>query len=157
MFKISSKVSCMLSIAMAIAFMLILIFGAVIMPWLANVLIDLPDNVGSRNEIAEFERIFVLILAYLVIGFMTLADGMLLNLLYRVRAGLVFTAKSIGLIRGVSWCAILLGITFLILGIYFQLAFFAAFACIFLGICIRVVKNVIEQATEIKAENDFTI
>ena len=157
MLKIPAKASVVLSIVLAVAFMLILVFGAVAMPWLTDVLIDLPDNMGSRNEIQEFDRILVLILAYMVLGFMAIADVLLLNLLFRVRAGLVFTAKCIGLIRGVSWCAILLGATFLVLGLYFQLAFFAAFACFFLGICIRVVKNVIEQATAIKAENDFTI
>jgi hypothetical protein len=35
--------------------------------------------------------------------------------------------------------------------------FFVAFAGIFLGLCVRVVKNVIEEATEIKAENDLTV
>jgi hypothetical protein len=28
---------------------------------------------------------------------------------------------------------------------------------VFLGICLRVVKNVIEEATEIKAENELTV
>ena len=32
-----------------------------------------------------------------------------------------------------------------------------AFACAFMGLIVRVVKNIIEQATAIKAENDFTV
>jgi hypothetical protein len=32
-----------------------------------------------------------------------------------------------------------------------------AFAALLLGLCLRVVKNVIEEATEIKRENDFTV
>ena len=78
-------------------------------------------------------------------------------LLLRVRAGNVFTMKSVALIRGVSWCCMLLGLIFGLLGIYFQLAFIVAFAGIFLGICLRVTKNVIEQATIIKSENDLTV
>lgn len=157
MLKIPTKVSVMLSIVSAIVFFALLVGGAFIMPWLANVLINLPDNVGNRNEIPDFERGLVLIFAYIILAIMALADGMLISLLFRVRSGLVFTAKSVGLIRGVSWCAILLGLVFACLGMYFQLSFFAAFACVFLGICIRVVKNVIEQATEIKSEHDYTI
>ncbi len=157
MLKIPTKASITLSIVFTVAFIFILIGGAFIMPWLVRVLIDLPDNMGGRNNILPLERGLILTLAYTMLGIMGAAGGMLLSLLFRVRSGLVFTAKSVGLIRGVSWCAILLGLTFAALGWYFQLAYFAAFACVFLGICIRVVKNVIEQATEIKAENDFTI
>ena len=32
-----------------------------------------------------------------------------------------------------------------------------AFVSAFLGLCLRVVKNVIEEGTEIKAENDMTV
>ena len=32
-----------------------------------------------------------------------------------------------------------------------------AFACAFMGLIVRVVKNIIEQATAIKSENDFTV
>lgn len=157
MLKISSKSSVTLSIILSIVFMIILIGGAVIMPWLSEVLINLDDTVGNRNEINQFGRYGILIMAYMILACMATADVLLMKLLFRVRDGLVFTAESVGLIRGVSWCAILLGCVFTALGFHFQLSLFAAFACIFLGLCLRVVKNVIEQATEIKSENDFTI
>ena len=32
-----------------------------------------------------------------------------------------------------------------------------AFAAVFLGICLRVVKNVLEEGAEIKSENDLTV
>lgn len=157
MLKISSKSSVTLSIILSIVFMIILIGGAVIMPWLSEVLINLDDTVGNHNEINQFGRYGILIMAYMILTCMAAADVLLMKLLFRVRDGLVFTAESVGLIRGVSWCAILLGCVFAALGFHFQLSLFAAFACIFLGLCLRVVKNVIEQATEIKSENDFTI
>jgi len=157
MLKISTKASITLSIIFTALFLVILIGGAFAMPWLVRVLIDLPDNVGGRNHILPVERGIILALAYGILAIMATAGGFLLALLLRVNRELVFTAASVGLIRGVSWCAILLGVAFALLGWYFHLSYFAAFACIFLGICIRVVKNVIEQATEIKSENDFTI
>ncbi len=157
MLKIPTKASITLSIILTILFIGILLGGGIIMPRLVPLLIDLPDNIGGRNHILPFERHVVLGLAYGILLFMGAAGAMLLALLLRVQKGLVFTAQSVGLIRGVSWCAILLGFTFAVLGWYFQLAYFAAFACVFLGVCIRVVKNVIEEATAIKSENDFTI
>ena len=152
MLKIPSKVSVMISIVLSVLFFIILVAGAVIMPWLADVLVDM-----SPRDVSAGGRTLVLTFAYAALFFMAAADTMLFGLLLRVKAGQVFTMKSVALIRGISWCAMLLCIVFGLLGIYFQLALFVAFACLFLGICLRVVKNVIEQATEIKAENDFTI
>ena len=157
MLKISTKASVTISIILSIVFMVILIAGAVIMPWLSAMLVNFDDTVGIRKEISQSGHIVILIMAYLILACMATADVLLMKLLFRVRAGLVFTTQSVGLIRGVSWCAILLGAVFAVLGYHFQLSLFAAFACVFLGLCLRVVKNVIEQATEIKSENDFTI
>ena len=134
MFKIPSKVSVIISIILSIIFFVIIIGGAVIMPWLSDVLIDVSDNIGSRNEITDAGRMFVLVLAYLILLFMAAADTMLFGLLIRVRAGKVFTEKSVALIRGISWCAMFLFVAFGLLGKYFQLSFFVAFACLFLGI-----------------------
>ena len=53
--------------------------------------------------------------------------------------------------------AFAIGVLFVVLGYYFKLAVVVAVAAIFLGLCLRVVKNVIEKATEIKAENDLTV
>ena len=157
MFKIPSKLSVSLSIALSIAFFCACIAGAIIMPYLTDMLIDIKDNIGFCNEITISSRIFVLIMAYFMLAVIMLADIMLFMLLLRVRHGDVFTSGSVALIRGVSWCCFLLCFAFLGLGIYFQLALILAFAALFLGLCIRVVKNVIEEATEIKSENDLTV
>lgn len=69
----------------------------------------------------------------------------------------MFTPASVALIRGVSWCCFLLCLVFGVLGKYFLLAYVVALAAVFLGLCLRVVKNVIEEATEIKMENDLTV
>lgn len=157
MFKISNKLSTRISIILAVIFLIGCIITAFFLPRITNVLINVDDGIGNRDEITEIGRIFVHILAYAVLLDVILADIMLLYLLMRVKNSLVFTEISVALIRGVSWCCMLLGLIFGLLGIYFQLAFIVAFAGIFLGICLRVTKNVIEQATIIKSENDLTV
>lgn len=157
MLKIKSNHSITLSIVLSVLFFIGCIVGAFFMPTLTEMLINVTDNIGNRGEITEGGRIFVLCLAYGILAILILADAMLFSLLLRVRSGLVFTEKSVALIRGVAWCCLLLGAVFGLLGIYFQLSFIVAFAAIFLGICLRVVKNVIEEATEIKSENDLTV
>ena len=151
MLKIPSKVSIWLSIVLSVLFFIVLVASCFYMPLLIYVYMSLKGAtvMGHTTEIT--------IIAYTIVGIMMLADVLLFVLLQRVRKSLVFTGVSVALIRGISWCAVLLGICFAVLGFYFWIAFCAAFACIFLGLCLRVTKNVIEQATAIKAENDFTI
>ena len=157
MLKISTKKSVMLSIVLSVAFFAIIIFCAIIMPRLVNMLVGMVYTADGAKTITDTGYTVVLVLSYMALVIMGMADVMLFNLLLRVRNGEVFTAKSVGLIRGVSWCAILLGMVFAVLVYYFRISFLISFACVFLGICVRVVKNVIEQATEIKSEHDFTI
>lgn len=157
MLKIPSKWSVWLSMALSVIFFGVCIAGAVVMPSLVTMLIDLPDNIGDRDAITEAGRVMVLILAYMALAAMMTADALLFWLLQRVRRGEVFTATSVSLVRGVSWCCFLLCVAFCGLGIYFQLAFIVAIMAVFLGLCLRVVKNVIEEATLIKSENDLTV
>ena len=157
MFRISSKLSTHLSLAICTVFFLICVAGLFVLPALTELFISYPDGIGNRGEIAQSGRSFVLAMAYLGLGAVLLADGLMFALLLRVRRGLVFTAKSVALIRSVSWCCFLLCAAFCGLGRWFQLAFVVAFAAVFLGACLRVVKNVIEEATEIKSEHDLTV
>lgn len=157
MLKISNKVSINISLAVAAVFMIACIFAAFIMPPLVEMLINLPDNIGNRGDISQSGRVFVLVLAYVMLGVLALADTFMILLLLRVKKSLVFTDKSIALIRGISWCCFAICVVFALLGIYFQLSFILAFFAVFLGISLRVVKNVIEEAADIKSENDLTV
>lgn len=157
MLKISNKVSINISLAVAAVFMIACIFSAFVMPPLVEMLINLPDNIGNRGDITQSGRVFVLVLAYVMLGVLALADTFMIMLLLRVKKSLVFTNKSIALIRGISWCCFAICVVFALLGIYFQLSFILAFFAVFLGISLRVVKNVIEEAADIKSENDLTV
>ena len=157
MLKISNKVSINISLAVAAVFMIACIFSAFVMPPLVEMLINLPDNIGNRGDITQSGRVVVLVLAYVMLGVLALADTFMIMLLLRVKKSLVFTNKSIALIRGISWCCFAICVVFALLGIYFQLSFILAFFAVFLGISLRVVKNVIEEAADIKSENDLTV
>ncbi len=157
MLKVSSKFSNNLSLAIAIIFFVGCVIAAFLMPAVTDILIDTPDNIGNRESITEGGRFFVHIVAYVLLAIVALADIFNIALLLRVRKGEVFTTKSIALIRAISWSCILLCVAFALLGMYFQLAVIMAFLALFLGVCLRVVKNVIEEATIIKGENDLTV
>lgn len=155
MLKIPAKTSSLLSVIASIILFVGCAVCAVVLPSWVDILLR------ARGEIAQTisagEHALIVALAYNVLAVVVLTNILLLTLLLRVRCGLVFTAKSVGLIRGISWCCFLLAAVFFILGFYFMLSFVITFFAIFLGMCIRVVKNVIEQAVEIKSENDLTV
>ena len=156
MFKIPSKVSIMLSLTISVIFFVTCIVAIFFLPNVADMLIEARNSMGYEI-ITEQGRRTVIDLAYVALSFVILADVLLFCLLVRVNGGRVFTARSVDYIRGVSWCCFALGATFCAIGIYFNLAFVVALAAAFLGLCLRVVKNVIEEATTIKSENDLTV
>ena len=157
MLKIPTKASIIISTGLSALFLLGCLIGAFFLPQVINGLIDAKYIVNGYEYITAQNRTVIHALSYAVLTDVMVADVLLFFLLIRVKLGEVFTRKSVALIRGVSWCCIILGLIFAVLGIYFYVSFIIAFAAIFLGLCIRVVKNVIEQATEIKQENDLTV
>lgn len=157
MMKISSKASTTLSQILSVVFFVAIIFGAFLMPFFINMLVGTQEDTAQSSFFAAHEKEIILTLAYLVLALAMIADVFLFFLLRRVQRELVFTEKSVALIRSISWCTVAIGVLFFVLGYYFKLALVVAVAAVFLGLCLRVVKNVIEKASEIKRENDLTV
>lgn len=157
MFKIPSKISITISIAASMAFFVLCVALTFYMPAFTSLMIQAVNELGIAHVEGSGEYI-VLGLAYVGLVFIALIDILLFMLLLRVREGKVFTAESVGLIRGISWGCYLVAAVFCGLSVYFVfVGLMVAFVAAFLGLCLRVVKNVIEEATEIKAENDMTV
>ncbi|MBR0081723.1 MAG: DUF2975 domain-containing protein [Clostridia bacterium] len=128
-----------LGLAIALPF-----FRSETVPFFAN-----QDRFGVLNYILE----------YAILALVLLATVCLVLLLNNVRAGAIFTDASVQLLRVISWASLLAGaicvpLSFLI---EWDVLLAIAFVGLFLGVVLRVVKNVIEEGTAIKAENDGTI
>lgn len=80
-------------------------------------------------------------------------DHLLLNL----RKKAVFVKKNADYLYTISWCAYTIALLFLFMGFFRPLAFVVAFAAFFIGVVLRVVKNVFREAIAICEENEFTI
>ncbi len=154
MLKISNRQSVNLSLVISVVFFVLCVAGAFAMPFLLGLFVEMR---GISYVISTGQFIFILIVAYLILALFILADILLFKLLQRVKHGAVFTPKSVALIRGVSWCCLAASLLFCCVGIFFYICFAIGLAGIFLGLCLRVTKNVIAEATEIKSENDLTV
>ena len=157
MLKIPTKISTLISIVLTFIFMAILVYGAFSMVEIVDAFIQFENVVVRYSTIGSNGRIFILIFSYLALAIAALADVLMLMLLLEVRAGRVFMDKSIAYVRYVSWCCLIIGLIFAALGRFFVLMFVLGAVVIFLGLCLRVVKNALEEASAIKSENDLTI
>lgn len=153
----SNRVSIVISMVMTALLFFALIFITWWLPEVVTSLIDVNDNLGTRGDITPLHRHLVLIDAYVMLGVAYFAVALLFSLLLTVWREQVFSRRATRTVSAVSLCCYVEGVLFALLTYYFQLALCAAIAVCFIGLCLRVVKNVLEEATRIKSENDFTI
>ena len=157
MLRNSNKVSTVISMILTGLLFLALCALALCLPMVVTSMIDTVDNIGDRASITATERALVLTNAYAMVLVAFIADVLLFFLLRKVLRSQVFSDSAVRLIASVSWCCFAEALLFLLIGGFFQLAFGVAIAACCLGVCLRVVKNVIAEATRIKSENDYTI
>jgi hypothetical protein len=100
----------------------------------------------------------IYLVAYACFVFAVITLLSLDRLLRNIRKDLVFIRENVKALRTISWCCFAIAIVMLCGWpfIHFVLIIIAA-AAAFFGILMRVVKNVIDAACEIKDENDYTI
>ena len=145
------RFSLFLSYAFAFAGFLVILFFAAALP-LARF-----EALGAIENAASY-RVVTYVLCYLILSLVFFADVCLILLLNNIRKGAVFTKHSVQLLRIISWASIAAGVlAFPLFFLFLRSALFVTFAALFLGFVLRVVKQVIEKATELKEENDATI
>lgn len=81
----------------------------------------------------------------------------LLRLLNNIKKEKVFCKANVFYIRLISWCCFIEAIITLIAGAFYLPFMFIFIAASFIGIILRVIKNVFDKAVEIKTENELTI
>lgn len=79
------------------------------------------------------------------------------RLLANIKREEVFTENNVKLLRALSWCSFIVSVILFVSGFYYILFVIMAVSAAFLGLILRVIKNVFEQAMVIKQENDYTI
>ncbi len=79
------------------------------------------------------------------------------RLLLNIRAERVFIAENVALLRRISWCCFIASAILCTAARASLLFLLLSAAAAFMGLILRVVKNVIHQAAIIKAENELTI
>ncbi len=79
------------------------------------------------------------------------------RMLENIKRERIFIDTNVQDLRRISWCCFAVSGILLLSGYYYLLFLMIAVAAAFFGLILRVVKNVIEQAINLKEENELTI
>lgn len=146
--------SLMLSRILVTAFSAFLAALAFFVPFIAEWLTEVSDGMGLIGGSIYLPSMIVMYVCD-ALGIWAIAE--LHILLHNITKGEIFVPQNTACLRGISWACMLAGCAFAVLGLWRFLSALPAFAAVMLGLIMRVLKNVFEEAVEIKSENDFTI
>lgn len=132
--------------------MVLVIVCAAALPYLIDLYLSIGPHYLSEMDIKPF---MIILYACCVPALAALYS--LDRLLANIKRENIFTDKNVAYLRGISWCCFGVAVLVVMAGYYYFLFYFVAIVAAFIGLILRVVKNVIEQAVIIKTENDFTI
>ena len=142
--------SILLSFILVRVLFLLAVASIFTLPWLVDVYINF-----SKKDTGISTPLLITLYSCLVpaFGVLICLDRILLN----IRKGLVFVAQNVQYLRILSWCCFAFSLICLLSGYYYVLFLLIGFAAAFFGLILRVLKNVFEQAVELKEESDFTV
>ena len=146
-----------LSVAVCFAFAVILTVGLFFVPWAIKMWFSLyrgldPDGADVRNLLALFKLCFYSCAPF---GYITLYS--LTRLLFNIKDYEIFIKKNVRHLRRISWCCFVVALITGVGGVQYIPFLFIAIAAAFVGLLLRVVKNVMQSAVIIKTENELTI
>lgn len=138
-----------LSIAFTTLFAIAMIFLTVTIPWLVPFLCKIME----RETLVSF----MTVVAYLAVPAGWGAVILLYEILFNLKKKKVFVNENVKSLRILSWLCIYVGVVSAIAAFEYLGFLFVSIAAFFIGLIVRVVRNIIQEAIEIKAENDMTV
>lgn len=151
------KRSVTLSVAACFAFTAILTAGLFFGPWAVKMWFVAfrgwdGDGSAMRDMITLFASCFY---PCAVLAYITLYS--LLRLLFNIKKDQIFIPGNVKYLRHISWCCFAVAGITLVGGVFYIPFSAVAVAAAFMGLMLRVVKNVMQSAVEIREENELTI
>lgn len=153
----NSKKSVTLSIVVCITLAVILALLIILGPFLFETYMVGYRGFGANSiSLWALKRIFALCF-YPSAIFAGGALYSLIRLLFNIRKSEIFIPQNVKYLRVVSWCCIAVAIITFIGGLFYIPFFFIFAAAGFVGMLLRVLKNVMQSAVELKEDNELTV
>lgn len=138
-----------LSIAFTTLFTMALAFLTISAPW----------SVGIICKIFRHEHLtdFLIFMTYLAIPAGWGALILLYKILFNVRDKKVFIEDNVKYLTILSWLCFYVGVISMVATINFVAFVLVSLSALFIGLIVRVVRNIIEEAILLKEDSDLTI
>lgn len=151
------KRSVKLSITVCFMFLALLTIGLFLGPFAVKLWFTIyrgfsETGVAIKNMLTLFSAVFY---PSAIFAYITLYS--LLKLLFNIKKDEIFITQNVKYLRRITWCCFAVAFITLVGGIFYIPFGFIAIAAAFVGLMLRIVKNVMQNAVEIKAENELTI
>ncbi len=154
---ITNKKSIGLSLAVCFIISVLLLMLIFIGPWLFELYMTSYRGFAPDGQSLEYlKRVFGLCF-YPCSVFSAVILYSLIKLLFNIRADEVFTSQNVKSLKIISWCCIAIAVITFAGGYFYMPFMFVAMAGAFVGVMLRVLKNVMQTALELREENDLTI
>ncbi|SHI57767.1 DUF2975 domain-containing protein [Lutispora thermophila] len=147
----NDKKSIVLSKFCILAFSAMLIGVVITAPWIVNWFI------GFSRSYLVGRKIFFLFTIYSGSIPAALLLFYLYRLLHHIDLEQVFITANVEYLRHISWCCFVGAIISFVSTTYYFPWIFVAVAAAFMGLIVRVIKNIIAEAVELKNESEYTI
>ena len=143
--------SSIVSIIATFVFTAFVVAAAITLPLLIKIYLGDAYETMTATKIALFVCLYGAAVMSLFISYL------LLRILFNVRKNVVFDRINVKYCRYISWCCFAICAFFFALGFFIPFSFVIASASGFIGLVVRVVKNLFNEAVDIKEENDLTV
>ena len=144
----SERRSLVLSKCCVVVFMLLLVVSAVLAPRAFGVWVSyMPDT----------RMMYFRATVYTGFAPAALLLALLYGLLHRIGAGEVFVSKNTECLRHISWCCFAGALICMVSAFYWFPWCAVGVAAAFMGLIVRVIKNVIARAVALQDDADLTI
>lgn len=147
----NKKRSILLSKVFVVIFLVALIACMATGPWLV-------DWVMIRSHRAQLWQVPWFLATVYVGGVLAVVMLVqLLRVLVNVGRGDVFSHKNVSMLRMISWLCLIGGAVCLASSFYYLPWLIVFIVAAFVGLIVRIVKNILAEAIYLKEENDYTI
>lgn len=156
-FMKNRKISAVISLVICCAASLLLVVWLFTFPTFFNWFYVIYHGLGSEYTRTHEVIKIVVPTFYCCAPFAGASLFMLIRLLLNILQDKVYENSNVNYLRFISYCCYACFIITIITGVKYFPLLIIAFAMVVVGTLLRVVKNVMQTAVEIKAENDLTV
>lgn len=154
---LNRKISCHISLGICIFFSVLLVVWLFTFPAFFDWFYVTYHHLNALNPTVKAAIRTVVPTFYTCAPFAAIALFFLIRMLLNIMKDKTFVAQNVFGLRAVSWCCYAVTLATFIAGLKYMPLFIVAASSGIVGTLLRVVKNLMQSAMELKEENELTI